>query len=158
MRTELAVWCVAALSRMWGQATHARDITLLEGRGELLQFQKDIQRVVISEPRMVPTVRLTFWMGSRMSTGSRRSSAGRQRGTSVVRSSERSSPWSCATVRRTATSGPAAGRWRMAEKSRPRAFQWSIAGATSIRSTRPIISSIVRKPRRAMYSRTSSAM
>jgi pilus assembly protein CpaC len=46
-----AAWCWAAVSAQ-GQATHARDITLLEGRGELLQFQRDIQRVVISEPKI----------------------------------------------------------------------------------------------------------
>src|SRR6266567_3260603 len=53
----LAAWCFATLSPGvfgigWGQPKHARDIKLLEGRGELLQFQKDIQRVVISEPKI----------------------------------------------------------------------------------------------------------
>src|SRR4051812_12878181 len=47
----VAAWCWAEASG-WGQATHARDISLLEGRGELLQFQRDIQRVVISEPKI----------------------------------------------------------------------------------------------------------
>ena len=35
-------------------STH--DITLLEGRGELLQFQQDIMRVVISEPKIADAV------------------------------------------------------------------------------------------------------
>src|SRR5271157_3362506 len=50
----------AALAAAWlwagcagrAQITHPRDISLLEGRGELLQFQKDILRVVISEPKI----------------------------------------------------------------------------------------------------------
>ena len=52
--------CRAALAAAWlwagcagrAQITHPRDISLLEGRGELLQFQKDILRVVISEPKI----------------------------------------------------------------------------------------------------------
>ncbi|SPF53474.1 Type II and III secretion system protein [Candidatus Sulfopaludibacter sp. SbA4] len=48
----LAAWCWAGLPAGWGQTTHARDLSLLEGRGELLQFQKDILRVVISEPKI----------------------------------------------------------------------------------------------------------
>ena len=72
---------------------------------------------------MVPTVRLTFWMRRRMSTGSCRSSAGAHIGSRVVMSSDRSRPWSCSTTFRTATSGPTGGRYRIAEKSRPRAFQ-----------------------------------
>ena len=42
--------------RAWRQTTHARDISLLEGRGELLQFQRDILRVVISEPKIADVV------------------------------------------------------------------------------------------------------
>ena len=48
----LAACCMAAVSTGWAQPTRARDITLLEGRGELLQFQNDILRVVISEPKV----------------------------------------------------------------------------------------------------------
>src|SRR5438552_382706 len=114
-------------------------------------------RRVSSEPRIVPTVRLTLRMGRRMSTGSRRSRASRHRGRSVVMSSDLSRPWSCSTTRRMATSGPTWGRYRMAEKSSPRAFQWSTAGRTSRRSERPISSSMVRTPSWAMCSRTSSA-
>ena len=54
---------------------------------------------------------------------------------------------------------PGTSGWaRIRVKSRPRAFQWSTAGRISRRSDRPIISSIVRNPRRAMCSRTSCAM
>ena len=54
---------------------------------------------------------------------------------------------------------PGTSGWaRIRLKSRPRAFQWSSAGRISRRSDRPTISSIVRKPRRAMCSRTSGAM
>ena len=113
---------------------------------------------VTSEPRMVPTVRFTLRMGRRTSTGSRRSTASRHRGRRVVTSSDFSRPWSWSTILRTATSGPTCGRWRIAEKSSPRAFQWSTAVRTSRRSERPIISAMVRKPRLAMCSRTSSAM
>src|ERR1700676_5522493 len=33
-----------------------RDLTLLEGRGELLQFTRDIQKVAISEPKVADAV------------------------------------------------------------------------------------------------------
>ena len=51
------------------------------------------------------------------------------------------------------TQGP--GR---ALKSSPFAFQWSMAGAMFSRSTRPTMSSIVRKPSAAMCSRSCRAM
>src|ERR1022692_1460737 len=50
------------------------------------------------------------------------------------------------------------GLCRMAEKSRPLAFQWSKAWRGSSISTRPTISLNVRKPSWAMYWRTCSAM
>ncbi len=59
---------------------------------------------------MVPTVRFTFRMGSRMSTGSFFSRADLHIGRSVVMSSDCSSPWSCSTTLRMATSGPTGGR------------------------------------------------
>ena len=52
----------------------------------------------------------------------------------------------------------ASGGCRMGERSRPAAFQWSMAAAVSSRSTRPTASSSERRPRAARYSRTSSAM
>jgi len=48
----LVAWVWAGSPSSWGQTTHARDIALLEGRGELLRFQNDIMRVVISEPKI----------------------------------------------------------------------------------------------------------
>ncbi len=56
-----------------------------------------------------------------------------------------------------ATSGGTSGLWKMRLKSRPFAFQWSIAWLLSRISVWPIISAKVRKPSAAMYSRTSSA-
>jgi len=38
------------------QTARARDIALVEGRGELLQFQRDIQKVVIAEPKIADAV------------------------------------------------------------------------------------------------------
>ena len=37
-------------------APHNRDISLVEGRGELLQFQRDITKVVVSEPKIADAV------------------------------------------------------------------------------------------------------
>jgi hypothetical protein len=54
--------------------------------------------------------------------------------------------------------GSTSGWYSRFVKSRPRAFQWSIALRGSRRSERPIISSIVRKPSCAMSSRISCAM
>src|SRR5437868_5000261 len=34
----------------------SRELTLLEGRGELLQFERDIQKVAISEPKTADAV------------------------------------------------------------------------------------------------------
>ena len=53
--------------------------------------------------------------------------------------------------------GGDSGAAKTAEKSSPLAFQWSIALRQPSRSTRPIISSNVRKPSWAMICRTSSA-
>lgn len=51
-RAAVLAICCTALAPLQGQPAQGRDITLLEGRGELLQFQKDILRVVISEPKV----------------------------------------------------------------------------------------------------------
>src|ERR1043165_9234398 len=37
-------------------AAASRDIALIEGRGELLRFQNDITRVVISEPKVADAI------------------------------------------------------------------------------------------------------
>ena len=77
-----------------------------------------------------------------------------------------SASWRRATPRvcapgRSGRSGPPSrgtdGRCRIRQKSRLRAFQWSIARRISRRSLRPTISSTVRKPSCAMCSRTSCA-
>src|SRR5881394_3232185 len=53
-----AVFAVLALSQTPPQATRAatRDLTLLEGRGELLTFQRDVTKVAISEPKVADAV------------------------------------------------------------------------------------------------------
>src|SRR4051794_30208058 len=52
---------------------------------------------------------------------------------------------------------PTSGLWKSFVKSRPFAFQWSMAAFLSSRSDWPISSSTVRKPISAISSRTSSA-
>jgi pilus assembly protein CpaC len=56
-------WVVVAWSFGWlgsaiapAQVIKARDIKLVEGRGELLQFQKDVTKVVIVEPKVADAV------------------------------------------------------------------------------------------------------
>lgn len=46
----LGAWCLV------GQTPAAHEVKLVEGRGELLQFQKDIQKVVISEPKIADAI------------------------------------------------------------------------------------------------------
>ena len=46
-------WCGLAAAQT---VAPSRDITLIEGRGELLRFQSDIARVVISEPKVADAV------------------------------------------------------------------------------------------------------
>src|SRR5947209_18891933 len=48
-----AAWCVLALAQT---VAPSHDIALVEGRGELLRFQNDITRVVISEPKVADAV------------------------------------------------------------------------------------------------------
>jgi pilus assembly protein CpaC len=50
----LATACFAQTTR-----PQARDITLIEGRGELLTFQRDVNRVAISEPKVADAVVLS---------------------------------------------------------------------------------------------------
>src|SRR5437588_1097106 len=51
------VFCAIFLSACgWNAGAQTRDLSLLEGRGELLQFQKDIQKVAISEPKVADAV------------------------------------------------------------------------------------------------------
>src|SRR4051812_48409147 len=50
---SLLAWCGLAAAQT---AAPSHDITLIEGRGELLRFQSDINRVVISEPKVADAV------------------------------------------------------------------------------------------------------
>ncbi len=62
MRFARYVWWAAALvcgtaGPATGQTKPAhREIALMEGRGELIQFQNDITKVVISEPKIADAV------------------------------------------------------------------------------------------------------
>ena len=49
-----AWWCAGP--RAVAQTGKAHDISMVEGRGELLQFQNDIQKVVIAEPKIADAV------------------------------------------------------------------------------------------------------
>ena len=60
MKMALRLWQAAVLTACcWtagGQTPQPREVRLVEGRGELLQFQNDIVRVVISEPKVADAV------------------------------------------------------------------------------------------------------
>ena len=53
MRLLVWTWCAIAAAQT---VAPSRDISLIEGRGELLRFQNDISRVVISEPKVADAV------------------------------------------------------------------------------------------------------
>ena len=57
-RWALAVaWsCCLGLTAPQAQVSRARDIKLVEGHGELLQFQKDVTKVSVSEPKIADAV------------------------------------------------------------------------------------------------------
>jgi pilus assembly protein CpaC len=50
---------VLAASSSLAQTGGAREITLVEGRGELLQFQRDVQKVALAEPKIADAVVLS---------------------------------------------------------------------------------------------------
>jgi pilus assembly protein CpaC len=52
----LAACCWAAFGPGVAQTTHARDVVLVEGRGELLQFHNDVSKVVVAEPKIADTI------------------------------------------------------------------------------------------------------
>jgi pilus assembly protein CpaC len=52
----LAACCWAVFGPAAAQTTRARDITLVEGRGELLQFPSDVSKVVVAEPKIADTI------------------------------------------------------------------------------------------------------
>jgi len=54
------LWAVVlAASSCLAQTGGARAITLVEGRGELLQFQQDVQKVALAEPKIADAVVLS---------------------------------------------------------------------------------------------------
>src|SRR5450755_1006519 len=55
-KLALAAWCCACCWPVEAQTTRARDVTLVEGRGELLQFSSDVTKVVIAEPKIADTI------------------------------------------------------------------------------------------------------
>ncbi|HEV2448201.1 MAG TPA: pilus assembly protein N-terminal domain-containing protein, partial [Candidatus Sulfopaludibacter sp.] len=58
MRLARSIWWAAAFAVFAIAQTQParRAISLMEGRGELLQFQNDISRVAISEPKIADAV------------------------------------------------------------------------------------------------------
>src|SRR5438477_139835 len=46
-----AAWCFAQTTK-----PQTRDLTLVEGRGELLTFQRDVTKVAISEPKVADAI------------------------------------------------------------------------------------------------------
>src|SRR5665811_869311 len=106
---------------------------------------------------MVPIVRLTLRTGRSMRTGVLSRNASWLISISLW-SRALPSPWSCPTVlRRGAPSGDATTA-RIGMRSRPLAFQCSIAAAVSSRDTSPMASAKDLNPRAARCSRTSWAM
>lgn len=55
-RTFSCLACLLLVGAVGAQTSPPREVKLVEGRGELLQFQKDIQRVVISEPKIADAI------------------------------------------------------------------------------------------------------
>ncbi len=51
-----AVECLLAAWAATGQTLPPREVSLVAGRGELLQFERDIQRVAISEPKIADAI------------------------------------------------------------------------------------------------------
>src|SRR5664280_2762987 len=52
-------WCWTASPPGLAQTGPPRDIVLVEGRGELLQFQRDVQKVALAEPKIADAVVLS---------------------------------------------------------------------------------------------------
>ncbi len=51
-----AAWCWGCWLPCAGQDVPVHDIHLVEGRGHLLQFQKDVQRIAIAEPKIADAI------------------------------------------------------------------------------------------------------
>jgi pilus assembly protein CpaC len=52
----VAAWCCAGAALAQTQAAGLREMRLIEGRGELLQFDRDISRVAVAEPKIADAV------------------------------------------------------------------------------------------------------
>src|ERR1051325_10762683 len=52
----IAAVCCGLAASQTAAPSNAHDIPLVEGRGELLRFQNDITRVVVSEPKVADAV------------------------------------------------------------------------------------------------------
>src|SRR6266852_7591889 len=55
-RYPLRALCAAALLIAPALAQSPREIAIITGRGELLQFERDIERVAISEPKIADAI------------------------------------------------------------------------------------------------------
>ena len=55
MRIRYAVLLVASIS-LFAQSPVAHDMTMVTGKGELLQFDRDIVRVVVAEPKIADAI------------------------------------------------------------------------------------------------------
>src|SRR6266852_2418426 len=55
-RYPLRALCAAALLLAPAMAQSPREIAIVTGRGELLQFERDIERVAISEPKIADAI------------------------------------------------------------------------------------------------------
>ena len=49
-RVSVAVLCI--INSLIAQSTPGKELSLTAGKGELLQFQREVQRVVVSEPKI----------------------------------------------------------------------------------------------------------
>src|SRR5690242_356060 len=61
MRNGDQVWMAGLMAACWwtvcpAQTAVARDLALVEGRGELLQFREDVSKVAVAEPKIADAV------------------------------------------------------------------------------------------------------
>lgn len=59
MKLAHGIFCVALASASWAacaQTGESHDLTLMEGKGHLIQFQRDITKVVVAEPKIADAV------------------------------------------------------------------------------------------------------
>ena len=59
MKTGRLIFCAAFAAACWNAAAQPMEphtLTLMEGKGQLLQFQRDIQKVVVAEPKIADAI------------------------------------------------------------------------------------------------------